>query len=277
MLKKYYKYGEVFILVIPFSIQRFMFYRGRKLYGLVVEAISRPGVLAAVTLKVAEKGLDITYCSTRTVKAEERGIILLFIDFTDSEVDPCSLADEVKALDPIERVEVIKPTLKGYIADTVSFPLFTNSSRAVIMEESILRGLFLDFRTRLGSGGEAMLYHLGLEAGKRRGDYVNRMAEEIGVQEVVEKVEIASGIFRSLGYGIIEVQELRVEPPYAYVRIHRSIECELGVGADRPFSQFLRGAIAGLFTALFNREMFAEEKLCIAAGDTHCEFEVTPR
>jgi len=78
--------------VIPFGVQRFMFYKGRRLYGLVVKAISRPGVLAAVTSKIAEKGLDITYCSTRTVKAAERGLILLFIDFTDSDIEPTTLA-----------------------------------------------------------------------------------------------------------------------------------------------------------------------------------------
>ncbi len=59
--------------MIPFGVQRFMFYKGRRLYGPVVKAISRPGVLVAVTSKIAEKGLDVTYCSTRTVKAAERG------------------------------------------------------------------------------------------------------------------------------------------------------------------------------------------------------------
>jgi hypothetical protein len=34
--------------VNPFSVQRFMFYEGRKLFGFIVEVISRPGVLAAV-------------------------------------------------------------------------------------------------------------------------------------------------------------------------------------------------------------------------------------
>ncbi len=263
--------------MIPFGIQRFMFYRGRRLYGLVIEAISRPGVLADVTRIIADRGLDITYCSTKTVKAEERGIILLFLDFTESDTEPEELAECLRSLEFIERVEMIRPTLEGFIADIVTFPLAINSSRAVIMDENTLRGLFLGFRERLGSGGEAMLYHLGLEAGRNRAEYIDRMAAEIGIEGLREKVEIVSGVFRSLGYGIMELIDLREDPPYANIRLHGSIECELGRGAGRPFSQFLRGAIAGFASALFNTNMFALETRCIAQGDPYCEFEVTPR
>jgi len=263
--------------VISFGIHRFMFYRGRRLYGLVIEAISRPGVLADVTRIIADRGLDITYCSTKIVKAEERGMILLFLDFTESDAEPDELVECLRSLEFIERVEVIRPTFEGFIADMVTFPLTINSSRAVIMDENILRGLFLGFRERLGSGGEAMLYHLGLEAGRNRAEYVDRMAVKIGIEGLRERIEIVSGVFRSLGYGIMELLDLREEPPYVNIRLHSSIECELGRGAGRPFSQFLRGAIAGFTSVLFDRDMFALEKRCIAQGDPYCEFEVTPR
>jgi len=121
-LKKNKSRFQEFITVIPFGVQRFMFYRGRRLYGLIVEAISRPGVLAAVTDKIAKRGLDITYCSTRTVKAAERGLILLFIDFTDSDIEPTTLARELRELEPIVDVRLIKPKYEGFISDDVSFP-----------------------------------------------------------------------------------------------------------------------------------------------------------
>jgi predicted hydrocarbon binding protein len=252
-----------------------MFYRSRKLYGFIVETISRPGVLAAVTLRVAERGLDITYCSTRAVRAGEMGVILLFVDFTGSDVDPESLAEKLEALEFVEKVEVIRPRVEGFIADEVSFPLTVNSARAVIMDEMALKGLFVSFRERLGTGGEAMLYYLGLETGKEWGGYLNEMAESVGARSIKEKANIAAAIFTSLGLGQLEIVELMDDPPFMLIRIYRSIECWLGEGAGRTFSQFIRGTINGVAGVLFGREMFARETRCIARGDPYCEFEVT--
>ena len=262
--------------MIPFGIQRFMFYRGRRLYGLIVEAISRPGVLAAVTDKIAKRGLDITYCSTRTVKAAERGLILLFIDFTDS-IEPTTLARELRELEPIVDVRLIKPKFEGFISDDVSFPLLLDSLRAIILDETALRGLLVSFREHLGTGGEAMLYHLGMEVGAMRAAHLFEKAESIGVLDLRGKCQIILNVLTSLGYGIFEPVKLDREPPKAILRIHRSIECELGRGARRPYSQFIRGMLAGFATHCFNRPMIAVETRCIAMDDPYCEFEVKPR
>ncbi|KYH36266.1 MAG: hypothetical protein AYL28_006850 [Candidatus Bathyarchaeota archaeon B23] len=122
-----------------------------------------------------------------------------------------------------------------------------------------------------------MLYHLGLGGGMMRGTRIFQEAASIGVSDLMEKCEIASGVFMSLGYGMLELLELREEPPYIHLRIHRSIECELGRSAGRPFSQFIRGIIAGFATICFKREMIAEESRCIAMGDPCCEFKIKPR
>ena len=268
---------QKFITVIPFGVQRFMFYRGRRLYGLLVEVVSRPGVLAAVTGKIAERGLDITYCSTRTVKADERGLILLFIDFTDSDIEPTTLAGELRELESIVDVRLIKPKFEGFISDDVSFPLLLDSLRAIILDETALRGLLVSFREHLGTGGEAMLYHLGMEVGAIRASHIFEKAESIGVLDLRGKCQIIFNVLTSLGYGIFEPVKLDREPPQAILRIHRSIECELGRGAKRPYSQFIRGMLAGFATHCFNRPMIAIETRCIAMGDPYCEFEVKPR
>ena len=71
----------------PFAVDRFMFYSGRRLYCLIVEVVSRPGVLASVTSLIADRGLDIAYCSTRAARASDKGVIRLFIDFTDTRIE----------------------------------------------------------------------------------------------------------------------------------------------------------------------------------------------
>ena len=259
-----------------FSVDRFLFSPGRRLIGYVVRGVSKRGVLASVAGFFSDRSLDIAYCSTRAASEGEEGRILLFIDFTDSPLDPYMVADELGKLDVIGNVEVIEPKIRGFIADT-SFPLIIGGARAVLLDESALKGLLLKFRERLGTGGEAMLYHIGLDVGKERWRYILRMAEEIGAERFMDKVSIAAEVFRSMGYGIMRIRELREELPHAVLEVWDCIECQLGRPAKRPFSQFIRGLLAGITSVIYEMDMYALETRCIAVGDPHCLFEITPQ
>ena len=224
-----------------FSVERFMVYRGRRLYGFRVEGYSKPGVIAALSAIIAEKGLDITYYSTiGTVKLGERGGGIFFIDFTESDVKPEELAREFMALDFVDKVEIIRPRFEGFIADDVSFPLMLGGGRAIIFSEPALRGFLLDFRRRLGTGGEAMLYYIGREVGAEWARNVNHITERIGVKSLRDKFSIGGMTFKSLGYGIPEMLEYEEHPPFLRVKIHRCIECELaptrGGGRTNPIA-----------------------------------------
>lgn len=257
-------------------MDRFLFSPGKKLIGFVVRGFSRRGLLAQVAALFAENGLNISYCSTRAAGEGERGWILFFVDFTNSQLEPFTLAEELLRLPFIERVEVIEPRVEGFIADT-SFPLTTGATRAVLLDESALKGLLLRFREKLGSGGEAMLYHIGLELGKERWRYILRMAEEIGAEDFSEKLSIVADVFRSMGYGIMRIKELEEEKPYARFEVLDCIECSLGRPSKSFFSQFVRGLLAGITSIIYNTNMHSRETMCIAVGDPHCEFEITPQ
>ncbi|RLI05188.1 hypothetical protein DRO24_06110 [Candidatus Bathyarchaeota archaeon] len=66
-----------------------------------------------------------------------RGVILLFIDFTDSETRPQELAEELERLDFIRKVKLITPKYESFIVDDVSFPLMGESERAILMESAL--------------------------------------------------------------------------------------------------------------------------------------------
>jgi predicted hydrocarbon binding protein len=149
--------------------------------------------------------------------------------------------------------------------------------RAILITEDALRGVLIDVRKSLGTGGEAMLYHFGVELGREWARYVLREAEGIGVKPLEEKANIACDIFTSLGYGKIEISEFTVDPPHITFKIDRNIECSLAKTARAPFSHFIRGTLAGFATELFKREMFAEEVRCIAQGDSLCKFDIKPK
>jgi len=259
-----------------FSVDRFLFSPGRRLIGFVVRGVSRRGTLASVTGLISDMGLDITYCSTKATVEGEEGRVLLVVDFTDATRDPGSVAGRLESLGAINRVEVIRPRVEGFIADT-AFPLIVGSARAVLLDESALRGLLISFREHLGSGGEAMLYHIGLDVGRERWTYILQMAEEINAESFSDKVLIAADVFRSMGYGVMKVEELKEETPYARFEIWDCIECQLGRPSKRPFSQFIRGLLAGLTSIIYGREMYAKENRCLAMGAPYCEFEIKPQ
>lgn len=263
--------------MIPFQVQRFIHHHGRRLYGFVVEAISRPGVLASLSGRIAEKGLDIPYCTSTAARAGERGGLLFIVDLTDSDVEPEDLAEELRGFDFVADVRIIEPIVDGFIIDDATFPIMLGRRRALILDESMLRAIFVSFRERLGSGAEAMLYHLGLEVGRIRGRHALQLARRLGIEDVGKRLETVAKALKALGYGVIEFVEVDERAPRIRVRIHSSIECELGRGADRPFSQYIRGLISGLASEVFQREMITEETRCIARGDPHCEFELYPR
>ncbi len=254
-----------------FSIDRFLFSPGRRLIGFIVRGVSKRGILASLVNLFSDRGIDIAYCSSKAAMEGEGGRILLFVDLTDSPVNPHSIADELRDVDAIEGVEVIESNVEGFIADT-SFPLIIGSARAVILDDSALKGLLVKFRERLGTGAEAMLYHIGLEVGKERWRYILRMADEIGAERFIDRASIAAEVFRSMGYGILRIRELREETPHVTLEVWDCIECQLG----RPFSQFIRGLLAGLTSIIYEREMYAMENRCIAVGDPYCLFEITP-
>jgi len=264
--------------VNPISVERFMFYEGRRLYGFRLEGRSRPGIIATISSIISEKGLDITYYSTTgTVRLRERGGSIIFIDFTGSDVKPEDLAREFMALDFVNKVEIIRPKFKGFIIDDVSFPVMLGGRRAIILSGSALKGILIEFRKRLGTGGEAMLYHIGREVGVEGARDINQNAERIGVKDLRDKLEIGMLLLQCLGYAIPEMVEFSEEPPYLKIRLQNSIECELGRGAGKPFSHYVRGMITGYTSELLQRDLLAEETRCIATGDPYCEFEVKPR
>ncbi len=78
------------------------------------------------------------------------------------------------------------------------------------------------------------------------------------------------------GLGRMEVVEASATPPQVVMRVYDCFECELGIGARKPFSNFIRGILAALIAQLFNGRMEAKELKCVAKGDPYCEFKITP-
>jgi hypothetical protein len=262
--------------MFPFGIERFMFYSGRKLYGFLITKVSIPGALAKIASIIAGKNLDIVCCSFSATERGKMGTMIFFVDFTEINIKPETLAQEIEGLDFVKKVEIIKPKFEGFIADTASFPIMLGPHRAIIITEPGLRGLLVDIRNRIGTGAEAILYYIGYEVSQEWAKHYSELAEKIGVKDLAGKITVGCDIFKSAGYGSIEILKLEENPPYGQIRIYDCVECKLGRGTGKPFSHSIRGTAAGFAAEVFGQKMFAKEIKCIAKGDPYCEFEITP-
>ncbi|MBS7608374.1 hypothetical protein KEJ52_04175 [Candidatus Bathyarchaeota archaeon] len=265
------------VLVLEdFNIGRFLFLPGRRVFGVLVKAELNPTVLE----KIANLGLGHgVLIPTMQYNVIENGKIvgLGFVDMTNADISIEELAQKIRGIEGIENVQILYPTAEGFVADYHSVKLVLAGDRAIIMRRPGYEGLIVGMKTQFGTAGEAFLYHTGYEAGMRYGRSHQDFAEKLGIKDPVQILcKISVPLYASMGLGKLEVIEACAEPPRAVIRIYTCFECELGVGAKKPYSNFVRGIFAGLLAQLFNKRMEAKERFCIAKGDPYCELEITP-
>lgn len=121
------------------------------------------------------------------------------------------------------------------------------------------------------------MYYTGYEIGLESGKAQREMGHQLGVTDLAQIVkDISISFFNCIGFGLAETLKLKTEPFYALIRMHDSFECELGRKVEKPYSQLIRGILAGVFTELFRTNVQVEETKCVAKGDPYCEFEAKP-
>lgn len=258
-----------------FDIGRYYASPGKRLSGCLIKLKPRVGAAAELASIPAKHGVKIVYLAFPP-QLNKSAAALAFLDFTESDATPEELAEEARRLEFVEDVKIINPRFQGFIADTASSALTMGGSRAIVLSLEGLRGLLVNLRERMGSGAEAILYFSGFEVGREWCKKYSAMSERLGIRDVRGKAYLAADMFMSTGYGAVEILKFEEGHPYVLVRIHRCAECELGRGAGKPFSQFIRGALAGFASELLKQKMFAREDKCLARGDPYCEFEIVP-
>ncbi|MCX8181580.1 MAG: hypothetical protein N3D12_00515 [Candidatus Methanomethyliaceae archaeon] len=172
-------------------------------------------------------------------------------------------------------MEVIKPVTEGFIVDTISAPIVAGKNRVIILRDQGYRQLLTEIRRLFGTGGEALLYHVGFNMGIGYAKLHKDLADKVGIKDPVDIYQkISCKMFQWAGFGRKEAVE--ITPNHAIIHIYDSFECENG-SSVRPYSQLVRGLIAGTLAGLFNRSFNVTEDLCAAKGDSLCRFKVISR
>jgi hypothetical protein len=257
----------------PLNIGRIiLFDEKQKIYGVIVKSEIEKGVLRKISELAENLGITIRYIQISMTKTDEPGVTAVaFVDFSNSEVSPERALELVKREKFIKNAKIIKPSRNGIIFDDYFFPLIAGNERVVVFRKSVYEALFNGVRKKFGSAGEAMLYYQGFTVGFKIYDEYAKTADS---ENLWDLVEVAKAVNMTLGWGIIDKIEIDAEKGVAQVRIHQSFECELGEETGKPYSQFYRGAIAGLFTRFFGKDVNVQETKCVAKGDPYCEFTI---
>jgi predicted hydrocarbon binding protein len=258
----------------PLDVGRVMIFdEKQKIYGLAIGSKVEKGNLRKLA-EVAES-LDITiryiqFSMNGTRKPTVNAIA--FLDFSNSKATPEEALEIIlNSYDFVKNAKIIEPCGKNIIFDKHFFPLVAANERAVIFRKSVYEALFNGVRERFGSAGEAMLYYQGFSIGFEIYDTYREIAKSDSVEDLVE---VAKAINMTLGWGIIDDVSINLKRKSAKLQVYQNFECELGAGKGKPYSQFYRGAIAGIFSRLFGGDVKVKETKCIAKGDQCCEFVV---
>ena len=257
----------------PLNIGRIMIFdKNRKIYGMVIESKRGLGFLRRLCELAEDLGVVIQYVQFSMMESGKSFVrAIAFLDFSDSTVSPERALELVKSQEFVISSCLIKPDRKGIIFDNCFFPLIISNERIVIFRKAVYEALFNGVRMKFGSAGEAMLYYQGFTIGF---EIYNKYLEIANSEELEDLIEVAKALNMTLGWGVIDKIKVDTKNGVAKLRIYQSFECELGKSNGKPYSQFYRGAIAGLFTRFFGKEVKIQETKCIAKGDPYCEFTI---
>ncbi|MEM1563593.1 MAG: V4R domain-containing protein [Candidatus Bathyarchaeia archaeon] len=264
------------LVLESFNIGRFLFLPGRKVFGVLVESELNPTVLVEISDLGFRHGVLVPTMQYNVIDGEKI-VGLGFADLTNADISIEELAEKIRKIEGIKNVQILHPTAEGFVADYLSVKLLLAGDKAIIFRKPGYEGLIVGMREQFGTAGEAFLYHTGYDAGMRYGKSHQDFAAKLGIKDSIQILcKISMPLYISMGLGKPEILETRAKPFKTIIRVYESFECELGVGAKKPYSNFIRGIFAGLLAQLFNRRMEAKERCCVAKGDPYCEFEITP-
>ena len=257
------------------NLGRMLVFQGRNLYGLAVffspKAVEAPGILMSLTQVLAEKGISIFHIVGSGRQPDGSYYMLLYADFADK--DPYEVSKELYNVEYVEKIEVLEPVVPGVVVDTVTDRLMLADERAVILRHTIYRGLFGVIREELGPSASVIFYHIGIRAG--RDAFKSHVKILKGKKDTASLVRLCEALWRTVGFGRLEIVSLDTQRGRAVARVYDNFECEMFKNSGEPQGYLTRGLLEGWFEGILGPELKSEETKCIAKGDPHCEFVFT--
>jgi predicted hydrocarbon binding protein len=257
----------------PLNVGRIMSLgENKKIYGLVIESKIERGALNKLCDLIENLGVMLRFVQFSMEKVSTRAVTAIgFLDFSHSKASPEQFMKLLRRQKFIKNAQLINPSNSGIVYDNYFFPLVLENERVITAGRTVYEALFNGIRKKFGAAGETMLYYQGFSVGF---EVYNEYMSIAKSERIEDLIEVSKAVNMTLGWGIIDKVKINWEKGTAKYRVYNNFECELAGKSEKPYSQFYRGAVAGLFTRFFEREIKVKETKCIAKGDSYCEFVI---
>jgi len=258
-----------YLRIIPCAV----YAPGRDISQIAIRASNVPGALAKIASRIAEYGINILSGLLMAEPGGEHGIIVLFLDFTNSGITVEDLVRELRSLPVVGSADIVVRQVGHMAIDGTTYLTTFLGDRVVVLDVDDLGAMFNWLVNTFGTGGRAILFDMGLRAGAQAAEKLKRSYGLSG-RELVETflaLHVAAGWF---DYEIIRYDE--AERAFT-IRLFENFECLSLRGQrahDKPASVLVKGALTGIFRATYGSDLVVDETLCIAKGDDYCEFSV---
>ncbi|NNN17412.1 MAG: hypothetical protein HKL79_03520 [Thermoplasmata archaeon] len=241
---------------------------GRRLFHAWVTMAHEPGTLARILNALPVPTINLFHLTASDGSHNGLSIAHLYAE-ADSKTTPQELGALLHKLPGVIEAHV-EEGIDGLLIDT-SYPLrITRGLQAVVFDRKQLAGMVDEVREKFGSGGAVLLYDQGLALGR---ESWNEFLKLVGRPFAVQHLSYLGNWHSARGMGRMEVLDFSLERAVDRVRVTDSFEC-IGHTAPIPYSQLLRGLIAGLLSTLWDSPVTCRETRCIAMGEPACEFEI---
>lgn len=244
------------------------FYRpGHQLFHASMSLADEPGALARVLNALPRPAINLLHSSSDGGH-DGRAVVHLY-----AEVNGGSSLEDVGTL--LRRVPGVTDAhveggTDGFLIDT-SYPLrIAGGPKAMVLARQLVTHMVDQVREQLGSGGAVFLYNEGVSLGRASGQALKKV---VGPNFTPTHPGQLGPWLSARGMGQIEVAELEAGRGVAVLRVTDSFECAEHT-APAPYSDFLRGLIAGFVSALWDAPVSCREVHCVALGGPFCEFRI---
>jgi len=148
----------------------------------------------------------------------------------------------------------------------------TTDERYILVSKTRVEDIFGRLSQIFKSGIEVLLRESSRTAGKHIGD----LTEEEAKADVNSLLSEYSKTFAQVGFGKIEICELKPEESIINFRVWDNFFAEIRDG-ESTYCSYVGGLVSGIYEALLHKASSVKEVKCIGNGDPYCEFQLAPK
>ena len=258
----------------PLIIGNQLHVNGKKIKGIWLRLINKPGVLAEVASKFAECNVNILVINfSRVVEESELGTMFIVADFTKTSCR--EVINKLKQLDFVKECKAVEPQFKDLLVDLFHFPIVDEEGkRLLIFTEYNMESLVVRLREYFREGGLAFIYHQG----RLTGLSLAKTYKSWGIQDVLEALKVNFLRAHALGRYRAEITEYKRKGGGFKIAIKAfdMWECVTAkkFGIRGLSCYFEKGVIAGIVEGYTGSGVKIEETKCLAKGDPYCLFVI---